>query len=383
MKLKYKLKHKVMKLNLFCLFFLVIYMTTSCTEDYQLPNVGTQTTLVITGLITNEPGPYYVKVTENVSEISTGKTKQRGINDARVTVTDNNGNVDELRSFFSVSVDSVLTYSGTDYTGTPYDVYNYFIDIPDGNGDFVRFSVAKDYDAYLPDFREGAYFTTSTKGVSGNTYTLKVEYTGKEYTATDYMCYGTVIDSLSLEPVGIYIYDKIDDDDGFLVPCLYFAEPKEEVNFYMFRVTASVGLYFGGLMYEYRPAKDLLFLQYLGGGADWPISVVSDRFMPPYVYQYKMSDGDFEQAYLNGTDMGFYHMNWGMGGVVDMYCVSEQVYRYYYALSMQYYEDGGAFSPSPGSPPTNISGGAQGCFSAASVSRHLVPPMIYYGYGVE
>ena len=372
-----------MKSNLFCFFLLVIYMATSCTEAYQLPNLGSQTTIAITGLITNDPGPYYVKVMENVSEIPTGKNIRRGINDARITITDSNGNVDELRSFFSVSVDSVWLYSRTDDSGTPYDVYSYFIDVPDGNGDFARFFVAKDYDEYLYDFREGAYFTTSTKGVSGNTYTLKVEYAGKEYTATDYMCYGTVIDSLSLEPVGRYIYDKPDDGDGFLVPCLYFAEPQDEVNFYMFKVTETAGFIDTKGEYVYRPAKDLVFVQYRENYADWPVSVVSDRFMPPYVYQYKMSDGDFEQAYFSGTDMGFYHTNWGKGGAADMYCVSEQVYRYYYALSKQFYEDGGAFSPSPASPPTNISGGAQGCFSAASVSRHLVPPMIYYGYGVE
>jgi hypothetical protein len=55
-----------------------------------------------------------------------------------------------------------------------------------------------------------------------------------------------------------------------------------------------------------------------------------------------------------------------------MYCITEPVYRYYVALSKQYNDDGGAFSPSPASPPTNFSGGAQGCFSAASVSQYFM-----------
>ena len=367
-----------MKSNFFCLFLLVICMTTSCTEAYRLPNLGTQTTLVITGLITNEPGPYYVKVMENVSDISTGKNIQRGINDARVTITDSNGNVDELRSFCSVSLDSVLVHSGIDGFGTPFERYTYSIDIPDGNGGNVRFGLVYDYDRFIYDIREGAYFTTSTKGVSGNTYTLKVEYAGKEYTATDYMCYGTVIDSLSLEPIGRFVYDKPDGDDGFLVPHLYFAEPQDEVNFYLFKETemSIVTDYLTGIAIEknYRPAKDLVVVQYLAGGSDWPVSIVSDRFMPPYVHQYKMSDGDFEAQNLNGTDLGFWYRDLDKGGAVnvDMYCISEPVYRYYSALSKQFYEDGGAFSPSPASPPTNISGGAQGCFSAASVSQYFL-----------
>ena len=369
-----------MKANFF-LFLFVICMTTSCTEAYQLPDLDSQTTLVITGLITNEPGPYYVTVMENVSDISTGENIRRGINDARVTITDSNGNVDVLRSFFSVPFDSVLVSSGIDYFGRPFEIINYSFDIPGGNGGFVRFSgeMVKEYGIALHDFREGAYFTTSTSGVSGNTYTLKVEYAGKEYTATDHMCYGTVIDSLSLEPIGGFMYDGDDNDggDGFLVPCLYFAEPQDEANFYLFKESfgsSYITHYLTGIPVEknYRPAKDLVVVEILGNG-DWPISVVSDRFMPPYVYQYKMSDGDFEYKKFQGTDMGFWQ-RWKYGGAVSvaMYCISEPVYRYYFELSRQFYEDGGAFSPSPASPPTNISGGAQGCFSAAFVSQYFL-----------
>ena len=216
-----------------------------------------------------------------------------------------------------------------------------------------------------------------TKGTVGNTYTLKVEYEGHEYTSTDYMCNGTVIDSVSVEPIGKFMHDKPDGWDGFLVPCLYFAEPQDEINFYMFRE-------FGGLYdtelsdIEIITAKDLIILGgsiYYGSRSsndEWLISVVSDRFMPPYVYQYKMSDGDHSNKKYSGTDMGFAFDKWKNGGLVNMYCISEPVYRYYAALSRQFYDDGGAFSPSPSSPPTNISGGAQGCFTAASVSLYFL-----------
>jgi len=368
-----------MKPYISCFFILVFYLTTSCTEDYQLHNVDSQNVIVITGLVTNEPGPYYVKVVENVSDISTGKTRQQGINDAKITITDSKGNVDELHSFFSVPLDSVLYESGVILgTDTPYEIYHYFFEIPDGDGGYIRFRIEKDmYDNYKirNDIREGAYFTTSTKGIPGNTYTLKVEYAGKEYTATDYMCYGTVIDSISVEPIGRYIYDKPDGSDGFMVPCLYFNEPQDEVNFYMFKESGYI------IISDYNSetgwthesylisAKDLVLMK--GEDSDWRMSVVSDRFMPPYVSKYKMSDGDHARKWYSGTDMGFYP-GWENGGAVDMYCITEPVYRYYSALSRQYYQDGGAFSPSPASPPTNFSGGAQGCFSAASVSQYVL-----------
>ena len=114
------------------LFIFVLFMIASCTEAYQLPHLGSKTTIVITGLITNEPGPYYVRGTENISDFSTGKTIQRGINDARVTITDNKGNVDELRSFYAVPTDSILKYSGINYYGIPYESWDYTLEITDG-----------------------------------------------------------------------------------------------------------------------------------------------------------------------------------------------------------------------------------------------------------
>jgi len=359
-----------MKFRISYLLLIVFCLISSCTERYELPNLGTQTVIVITGFVTNEPGPYYVKVMENVADISTGKTTQRGIDDARVTITDSNGNVDELRSFYSVPIDSVLIES-------PSRVYySYFVDLPDGYGAYIRFIIEKET-WYYHDIREGTYFTTSTKGIPGQSYTLKVEYAGREYAATDYMCYGTVIDSISVEPIGRYIYNKPDGEDGFMVPCLYFVEPQDEVNFYMFKESgfSYVSNYDPNTGWNYEsdllPAKEVSLRKWWSGEADWYCSVVSDRFLPPYVSKYKMSDGDHARKWYSGTDMGFWP-GWDNGGGIDMYCITEPVYRYFIALSKQYYDDGGAFSPSPASPPTNFSGGAQGCFSAASVSQYYL-----------
>ena len=114
-----------MKSKIFFLF--VLYMMMSCTEIYELPNMGSKTTIVIAGLVTNEPGPYFVRVMENVSDMSTGIIIQRGIDNARVTITDNKGNVDILRSFYSVKTDSTLLYSGINYLGIRSTIKTAFI----------------------------------------------------------------------------------------------------------------------------------------------------------------------------------------------------------------------------------------------------------------
>ena len=361
-----------MKFVSFFILFIILLLT-SCIEDYQLPGTEQQSTLVISGLITNEPGPYYVKIVECVSDITTGRITQRGINDARVTITDQTGARDELRGFHTIVPDSTETSSGTDVNGNPYNYYRYFLKIPDYNGGHILYYLESDNyrSGKKYDMPEGLYFTTSIEGIPGQTYTLKVQHDGHEYTATDYMCYGTVLDTITVEPIGRYVYDKPDGSDGFMVPCLFFSEPQDEVNFYMF-MESLTDVYRdeqGFYQYNLVPTKDLVLRSWSGG--DWYISVISDRFLPPYVSRYKMSDGDSHRKYYSGTDMGF-HERWENGGDVDMFCITEPVYRYYQALSKQYYDDGGTFNPAPASPPTNIRGGAQGCFSAASVSQYSV-----------
>ena len=129
-----------MKKHTIYLFLFSFFGSVSCTDEYHLPNYGNQTTFVISGLVTNESGPYYVRVMENISDMTTGRIIQRGINNARVTITDGNGNVDVLQSFFSAEVDSVLIQSGfITGTGIPYEIYKSFIIIPDGNGGIIRF----------------------------------------------------------------------------------------------------------------------------------------------------------------------------------------------------------------------------------------------------
>jgi len=52
---------------------------------------------------------------------------------------------------------------------------------------------------------------------------------------------------------------------------------------------------------------------------------------------------------------------------VTMSSLSSNAYNYYKNLIEQFENDGGAYKPTPASPPTNISNGGLGFFRASSV----------------
>ena len=89
--------------------------------------------------------------------------------------------------------------------------------------------------------------------------------------------------------------------------------------------------------------------------------------MTPYMADYKLGDGPSSSSYWNATDIGYFHCN---RSYMDIYKanISKSAYRYFEALTAQFYQDGGAFSHAPATPPTNVSNGGQGVFIAASVA---------------
>lgn len=54
---------------------------------------------------------------------------------------------------------------------------------------------------------------------------------------------------------------------------------------------------------------------------------------------------------------------------IEMHSLTKEAYEYYKALIQQFRTDGGGYSPSPASPPTNLDNGALGFFRASAVNR--------------
>lgn len=121
-------------------------LLTSCEKVVDLNLGANNPTLVIEGNITNQPGPYFVKLTKTVS--FTDASVYPVVSNATVIITDNAGQKDTL-------------------------VYT----------------------------TNGIYKTNTLQGVSGRTYSLTVIAEGKTYTTQSTMPQNVVLDSLKYNPI--------------------------------------------------------------------------------------------------------------------------------------------------------------------------------------
>ena len=261
--------------------------------------------MVVDAVITDQPGPYYFRLTES----NIGGTVKAdildidiavGVKNALLILSDNQGHIDTLQP---------VTY--------------------DPEREFISAG-------------RGYYKTTSIKGVAGRTYFLKIINDGKEYTASSFMPEVPEIDSLS------YIVKKgeIGKFDSY-IPLLYFKEPQLTNDYYL--------IYHSGGKKNFA---DYGFVTY----SIWKYSILSDEYLEPYVNGLYVENGSAPE------DLGYYHYFPGEYFRVRLQSITQDAY-YYKALLGQYENDGGSFTPSPSSPPTNISNGALGFFRASAVSE--------------
>lgn len=124
------------------LLFTVVFLA-SCDKEIQLPLDPNSTMLVIDGSVTDQVGPYFVKITKSIDVSSTQNNPV--VENATVMIYDNQG------------VRDTLTYT-----------------------------------------KNGAYQTKRIKGIYGNTYFLEVIVDGKKYTASSTLSNKVPIDSLRI-----------------------------------------------------------------------------------------------------------------------------------------------------------------------------------------
>ncbi|WP_266205880.1 DUF4249 domain-containing protein [Pontibacter kalidii] len=162
---------------------IVLYLTamlalgfSSCEEviDYELRSANTK--LVVEGLITNQPGPYNVRLSNTKGYLEAGSTP--GVNGALVIVSDNHGLIDTLRQV-----------------------------------------------------SEGVYQTTKLQGTSGSTYYFKAIVNGNEYTAQSFMPTVSPLDSLTFE-----YQTAMDEEDEGYHPFIHFRDPLGKGNYYRWNI---------------------------------------------------------------------------------------------------------------------------------------------------
>ncbi|MCU7616360.1 DUF4249 domain-containing protein [Chryseobacterium sp. PBS4-4] len=260
--------------NLF-LIIISLFLFTGCEKEIDLDLDDQSGNIVIEANVTDQVGPYYVKITKSVA--FTADNVYPVIKDATVVLSDNTGQTE------------TLTYIG-----------------------------------------EGFYETKTFSAVPGRTYTLKVSAEGKVYTAQSKMPEPVLLEDL--------------EQDSFLVAgemsytlLPVFTDPPALGNRYLFNYYVNNS----GKIFE-------AFSDNVNNG------MANQR---PLFLPNEDDDGDGEKTKVGDT----VH--------VEMQCIDTNVYTYFSSL-LQIIDGGGPGGGiTPSNPPSNISNGALGYFSAHTVSK--------------
>jgi hypothetical protein len=210
-----------------------------------------------------------------------------------------------------------------------------------------------EYEIHMADKKSYINIKPAIAGTPGLKYSMDIEinYQGdvSTYHAETEMLATPVIEKTSYE---IRKGDVGKSDD--FVPLIYFHEPQEMRNYYLFKLCAA-----------HLGSGDV----YCGTNRVWPYSIIKDDFLPSYVNGLSIDDGGSVAKYGEWYPSLYYP---GDGIQVTMYSVTKATYDFYKASLDQFNNDGGAYSPTPATPPGNISGGAIGLFRALHRSSGTV-----------
>jgi hypothetical protein len=292
--------------------FIFIFLFAGCVEfdQYDLKLKDAEPRLVVEGLVTNQPGPYYIHLTKSktgafVPPDNNYYSNAEPITDAIVIISDDSNQLDTLK--------------------------------------LIEVGVHSDSLEYLPC--GGFYKTSSLKGISGHTYFMKVIHNGRIYSSSAYMPPVPEIDSLGYYLNKVEIVGKSD----YYLPLLYFKEPQGIKNYYLIQLN-----------------NDLSSRIYSSNNR-WQFSILSDEFLKPYVNGLNVSPGATPEG------INYSPVYWpGDSIYVALSSLTKEGYSYYKALLDQFDNDGGAYKPTPASPPGNISNGGLGLFRASAVSEKRI-----------
>jgi len=193
---------------------LILFIFYSCEKVIDIDLKNSEPKIVIDGTITDQPGPYTVKISKTGDYYKPGTFP--AVAGAEVTISDNAGNSE-----------------------------------------------------ILSEVTEGFYQTSTIQGVPGRTYSLKVIAEGKEYTAVSTMPEAIEIDSLTYkyQPGGSFGPDAT---EGYKL-YIHFTDPAGIENYCRFKVYKNGQLtkgyylyddkYTNGNSYDYNDFEDDAILQ--------------------------------------------------------------------------------------------------------------------------
>ncbi|HET6557213.1 MAG TPA: DUF4249 domain-containing protein [Prolixibacteraceae bacterium] len=313
--------------NILIFLFLTI-ITYSCITDYDLDLKSSQSRMVVEGLITNQKGPYLIRLTKSKDRLTLYPIQYSSNGDTSYNYRYPNGVKESIQD-----AEVFITDKNTSVTDT-------LIKSPEGEWHYYEggnnFPVWKRFEVGDTSIINGFYQTTKIKGIPGHTYALTIKWQNQEYHAESYMPEVPPIDSVQFN----FTKGAVGKTD-YNIPLLFFKEPQNERNYYLFITTESRA---------------------------WPYSILSDEYLNDYVNGLDVCKGVSPDYWLTSyPDVFDGHLS--MDYFIEMHSMTKEGYEYYKALIQQFRTDGGGYSPSPASPPTNLDNGALGFFRASAVNR--------------
>jgi hypothetical protein len=260
---------------------LSLFLLTSCEKEIDLDLDDKSGNIVIEGNITNQPGPYIVRITKSVA--FTQNNQYPAVTGAQVVVSDNTGQTE------------ILQYVG-----------------------------------------DGKYMTTAFTGVTGRTYTLKIQAEGKQYTAQSTMPEVVSFDGLTQDS-----FTFGSETTYTLLPI--FTDPAALGNRYLFNFTIN----------NMTKKTFEVFSDNVNNG------MVNQR--PLFLPNEDNDDDPTDHKVAPGDTV-----------YVEMQSIDHTIFTYYSAL-LQISGDGGpGGGVTPSNPPSNIDNGALGYFSAHTVQKKSI-----------
>ena len=311
----------------FGIYFLYLFFL-SCEEEFKVDmpdNIADG--IVFQGLISNGSPPYFFRLTKP-AVISAEKRHYEGIEDAVVVIEDITAGIKD-------TLQLIVPEEG-EFSGVYFYYYNYHTQKEDqvllSSNEWSR--------------SNGVYVTTKIYGIEGHTYTLDIYYKGVHHTAMETMMPKTVITDLKVQSF------DLGGKGVSWAPIISFVNQPEIDNYYLFHVD----------MYSSSDYPISSISRLFMAGESWSYSILSDEHLGDKVVDLLVSDGEG----VRNLSPGSHYPVIGDYVYVTIESLSKACYDIYDRAIDQLQTDGGAYTPTPTSVESNISGNVWGIFRASA-----------------
>lgn len=302
------------------LYLIVILVLSSCIEKFQVDFPDNKPKLVVESALLNIDTVNYVKLSLSKAVFSGLESdttfgvnnKFKPISDAQISVSDNMGNVYK----FLGGADSIYYHRR---------IFN--SNLNKWENDSILAPSEK-------PLSKGYYSSVKLKITQGNTYFLNIQWHGQEYKSSCYVPFVPKIDTVKFK----FTNGKT-GKDNYYIPYLWFKDNPNTVDYYLFKTN-------------------------FGGGTVWSRVILSDEFLKTEINGIDVFKGEAIDYWRNAYPTS---AAYGQTYRIEMHAITKEIYDYYKVLITQFRNDGGIYTPSPASPPSNISNGALGFFRASAV----------------